>query len=180
MIRNIALSLLLVVITSPAMAAMITATASLDGLQEVPPNDSAATGTATFTIDDVTGGYEFMLDVDGIDVFEIKADAVGGIHIHEAPVGSNGGIVINVASDRTSLAIPAFGMFSMTSAGVVDDLGSVLAALAAGDLYINVHTEEYAGGEIRGQLAVVPLPGAFLLFGSAIFGLLAVKRRQRA
>jgi hypothetical protein len=180
MIRHIALTLLLAVAASPAMAAMVTATASLDGLQEVGPNDSAATGTATLTVDDATGDYEFMLDVDGIDVFEINATVAGGIHIHEAPIGSNGGIVINVASDRTSLSIPATGMFSMTSTGVVGDLGAVLGALAAGDLYINVHTEAYAGGEIRGQLAVVPLPGAFLLFGSAIFGLLAVSRRQRA
>ena len=178
MIRTIALSLLLAVAASPAMAAVITATASLDGLQEVPPNASTATGTATLTVDDITGAYEFMLDVDGIDVFEINAAVAGGIHIHEAPIGSNGGIVINVASDRTGLAIPGFGMFSMTSAGVVDDLSAILDAMAAGDLYINVHTEEYAGGEIRGQLTVVPLPGAFVLFGSALFGLVVTRRRR--
>lgn len=178
MIRSLALGLLLAVTTSPAMAAMITATATLDGLQEVPPNASTATGTATFTIDDVTGDYTYSMDVDGIDAFAINAGLAGGIHIHQAPVGLNGPIVINVASDRTSLTIPAFGMFSFTAAGTVGDVNAIVTALTAGDLYINVHTEDYPGGEIRGQLAVIPLPGAFLLFGSALVGLMGISRRS--
>lgn len=180
MIRSLALSLLLVAATSPAMAAMITATASLDGSQEVPPNASPASGTATFTFDDVTGAYDFVLDVVDLDAFAINASVAGGIHIHEAPAGSNGPIVIPVADDRTSLIVPEFGVFTFAAEGVVDDVDQIRNALLAGNLYINVHTEEFPGGEIRGQLAVVPVPGGFLLFGSALIGLLGISRRRKS
>ena len=32
------------------------------------------------------------------------------------------------------------------------DVDDVLAAIAAGDAYVNVHTRQHPGGEIRGQI----------------------------
>jgi hypothetical protein len=168
----------LVVTAGPALSATVIATAALDGLQEVPPNASPATGDAEFTFDTVTGDYSFTMSVVGIDVFEIAADVAGGIHIHEAAPGANGPIVINLASDRVDLQVTGFEEFTFVAEGTVADPVSIFEALAAGDLYINVHTEEFRGGEIRGQLAIVPVPGALLLFGSAFTGLIAVSRRR--
>jgi hypothetical protein len=34
-----------------------------------------------------------------------------------------------------------------------EDLGDVLAAMATGDAYVNIHTTQHRGGEIRGQIA---------------------------
>jgi hypothetical protein len=168
----------LVVMSAPALGATVLATAELDGLQEVPANDSTATGAAAFTFDEATGDYTFTLSVVGIDAFEINADVAGGIHIHEAAPGFNGPIVINTAEDRVDLIVSDFGEFVFVAEGTVSAPASIFEALAAGNLYVNVHTEEFPGGEIRGQLAIVPVPGALLLFGSAFTGLITVSRRR--
>jgi hypothetical protein len=34
-----------------------------------------------------------------------------------------------------------------------DDLADVLAAIADGIAYVNIHTRQHGGGEIRGQIA---------------------------
>lgn len=170
----------------PAGAAIIKATATLDGGQEVPAVVTDASGTATFEVDDVTGAYTFKMDVVGIDPFEVFATAANGLHLHNAPAGANGPIVVNLASDRTSLSSPAFGQFSLTSAGnVADDVGELtlplfIAALLNDELYINLHTEEFAAGELRGQLSAVPVPGAALLLGTGLVALGAARARRRA
>lgn len=56
----------------------------------------------------------------------------------------------------------------------------LLAGLLAGQTYINVHTAENPGGEIRGQLQVVPIPAAVWLFGSGLLGLIGIARRKKA
>src|SRR4051812_39561914 len=43
-----------------------------------------------------------------------------------------------------------------------------LPGILAGLSYINFHTVQFGGGEIRGQLNPVPLPGALPLFASAL------------
>ena len=60
---------------------------------------------------------------------------------------------------------------------------SVITAAQAADLqaglwYINLHTALHGGGEIRGQVNVVPIPAAAWLFISALGGLFAVKRKR--
>lgn len=80
-------------------------------------------------------------------------------HIHLAPPGQNGGVV-------TFLFGPADP--SVTTNGVLvqgtitdDDLVGALAGmslddlmaqLANGNAYVNVHTEDFPSGEIRGQI----------------------------
>lgn len=51
----------------------------------------------------------------------------------------------------------------------VNPLTEVLAqALLDGEIYINLHTEDFSSGEIRGQLSAIPLPGAVLMMLSAL------------
>jgi hypothetical protein len=47
-------------------------------------------------------------------------------------------------------------------------------------LYFNVHTVNHPGGEIRGNLAVVPEPSTYALMGTGLAGLGVAMRRRRA
>ena len=55
--------------------------------------------------------------------------------------------------------------------------------LALGGMtYFNIHTVNFGGGEIRGQLSAVPLPAALPLFptGLGALGLLGWRRKRKA
>ena len=53
-----------------------------------------------------------------------------------------------------------------------------MADLQNGLYYVNVHTSLFPGGEIRGQLGLVPEPGTIVLIGTGALGLLAVARKR--
>jgi hypothetical protein len=126
--------------TSGALAA--TYVASLDGLQEVPPHASPASGTATAVL---TGN---TLSLSGS--FSGLLGNFTASHIHNAPAGTNGGVVfpLTVVSGGTSGTFAATNVFVLTAAQ--------LAALQAGNYYVNVHSQLWPGGEIRGQLLLAP------------------------
>jgi hypothetical protein len=66
-----------------------------------------------------------------------------------------------------------------TAASAFADL---LAGIIAGQAYLNIHTQQFPGGEIRGFLAPVPLPAALPLFATGLgaLGLLAWRRKRKA
>lgn len=107
---------------------------SLTGDQEVPAVTTQAKGTGKITIADdksVSGS--------------VKTTGVTGTmaHIHEAPVGKNGPVIIPLekkADDEWS--VPA-------GAKLTD---AQYESFKAGNLYVNVHSAEHKGGEIRNQL----------------------------
>jgi hypothetical protein len=60
-------------------------------------------------------------------------------------------------------------------------LSNILNNEFAGDLprsYINFHTTQFGGGEIRGFLTVVPEPSTVMLFACGLVGLVAYSRRR--
>jgi hypothetical protein len=106
----------------------------LSGAQEVPPVTTNATGKGTVTIGDdksVSGS--------------VTTTGVAGTaaHIHEAPAGKNGPVIVPMtrSGDNTWTFAPG--------AKLTD---AQMESLKAGNLYINVHSDANKGGEIRGQL----------------------------
>ena len=111
-------------------------------------------------------------------------------HIHRAPVGVNGpviwGFIGTPFNDNnpnnvvvTPFASPGVGgtVTARWDAGEGNNttLTAELPNLLAGNTYINFHTIQFGGGEIRGQI-LVPEPGTLALLGLAL-GALALRRR---
>ena len=54
-----------------------------------------------------------------------------------------------------------------------------LPNILAGRSYINFHTEQFPGGEVRGAINVVPEPSGWLLFSTGMIGLYSAKLLSR-
>lgn len=110
-------------------------TATLNGAQETPPNNSAATGTATLLLspDEKTARLSLT--------FNALSSAQTVAHVHgPAPPGVSAPPLINLPIGQVS-------DFPITlTASQVQDLKNGL-------LYINVHSANFPTGEIRGQFA---------------------------
>jgi len=107
---------------------------TLTGAQEVPPNTSVATGTASIRI-----------DADGNVSGSVSAPTLQArtAHIHIGAPGMNGPIVISLSGGDP-------GMFTVPEGAKLTP--DQMTAYKAGNLYVNVHTAEHPGGEIRAQL----------------------------
>ncbi len=112
-------------------------TAQLTGAAEVPgPGDPDGRGTARITINLGQSTLCYELAVSNI------APATAA-HIHEAPAGSAGPVVIG-------LTAPTSG--SSSACLVIDrELAKEIAKNPA-DYYVNVHNAEFLPGAVRGQL----------------------------
>ena len=144
-------------ILSPAAAmAVDTYSAQLSGADEVPPRATDAFGTIVVSHFPGLGRARFTLDVRRATAI---LSAVGG-HIHCAPAGANGPIVVFLAGE----ASPGGFDGRLSISGMIDDdnvipgsacgdtLAELLTAAAAGNAYVNLHSTTFPGGEIRGQL----------------------------
>jgi hypothetical protein len=146
---------------------------TLSGAQEVPPNNTNSSGAAQLLYDPGTQTFDLDLMVFGITLGELHGVGPNStpVHIHNAPAGANGPIVIDIGN---------FGQFVNDGLGIRLQLtgvpiGNFEPQLFAGDLYVNVHTVNFPGGQIRGQ--IIPTPATLALLG--IGGLVAASRRRR-
>lgn len=73
----------------------------------------------------------------------IAADIAGGIHIHLGAAGENGGVVFPLPNDGGTEGTFS-GVFMLSDEQVEQLKGSLF--------YVNIHTAEYNGGEIRAQI----------------------------
>ena len=108
---------------------------SLAGANEVPPAPSTATGSGTITVaaDKSVSGSVTTTGVAGTMA-----------HIHVAAKGANGPVII-------PLTKTAEGVWSVPAGARLTD--AQYASYVAGDLYVNVHSKAYPGGEIRSQIS---------------------------
>ena len=135
---------------------------------EVPIRDTNAQGQAIFHLSKDGESLDYKLIASNIEnVFQA--------HIHMAPAGTNGGIVVwlypstapapgPLGSGRHDgvLAEGTITAANLVGALVGQDLDALLAALDSGNAYVNVHTNDgvaptntgpgdFPGGEIRGN-----------------------------
>jgi hypothetical protein len=151
--------------TAPsALATIWTFNNILTGAQENPPVITPATGTVFGTYDDEMNMLMISLTSEGYTSNTRFA------HIHEGAVGVNGPIRFNLPG---TFGIQTYqftdAMFMFTEAQE--------AAFLAGNFYVNVHTINNGGGELRAQLIPVPTPGTLAL--ASLGGLIALRRRGR-
>ena len=140
----------------------ITLDGTLDAAQEpMDASDSDATGIGqvVITVDaDGNATYSSTLDISGISPSELITlgnGALSAIHLHNAPAGTNGPVLQDVIVDAGGNTAGDSGFeVEVESAEVADD-ATFIEAADAGNLYFNVHTADFPGGEIRGQLDTV-------------------------
>ena len=107
---------------------------TLSGTEEVPPVATSASGSGTIVIgaDKSVSGSVTTTGV-----------AAVAAHIHVGATGKNGPVIVPLAKTSDNVwAVPA-------GAKLTD---AQYESFKAGDLYVNVHSAKYKGGEIRGQL----------------------------
>jgi hypothetical protein len=113
--------------------------AKLSGAQEVPPNPSAATGFGRVTLNGSETLVTVSLTFTGLGSNQIAA------HIHgPAGAGVNGPVIFNIGSTGATAGTFTALVFAPTAQQVAD--------LRNGLWYFNVHSVNFAGGEIRGQI----------------------------
>ena len=136
----------------------------LVGSEEVPPRDTPAHGRATFHVSDDGQSVDYILVVN--DIMNVRQS-----HIHVAPRGVNGPIVVFLYGPKPAGGGPIDGEIAsgtFTAANLIGPLAGhplsdLLDAMRAGNAYVNVHTDDgvppantgpgdFPGGEIRGQL----------------------------
>jgi len=182
----LAVGLLLVAVPS-AHATSITYNVVLTGAQEIPQVVSPGTGVATIITDNVA--HTLFVDV----TFAGLLFPTIASHIHCCvPLGTN---AIVATQTPTFIDFP-LGVMSGTYLHTFDTLmlstynnafvvahggtpasaeADLFAGLAAGQAYINIHTTQFPGGEIRGNIAALPEPASLTLVG---IGLVAAARRR--
>ncbi|HSS46663.1 MAG TPA: CHRD domain-containing protein [Burkholderiales bacterium] len=107
---------------------------TLNGIQEVPPVDTAASGSG-----------KILVAADKSVSGSITTSGVAGAaaHIHQGAAGTNGPVIIGLVKTGDNVwTVPAGAKFT----------DAQYTSFLAGNMYINVHSAAHKNGEIRGQL----------------------------
>lgn len=121
--------------------------ATLTAAQEVPASASPASGSAIMLYD--VGANTFDLVVSIRDM----ANVATASHIHEAAAGVNGPVVTNLGGE----AVYTRSGNTLTATFRSVRHGGDKLKLLQGGAYFNIHSAQFPGGEIRGQLAARPV-----------------------
>ncbi|HEV3410690.1 MAG TPA: CHRD domain-containing protein, partial [Chthoniobacterales bacterium] len=158
----------------------------------------------SFELNDAMTALSMSVTINGLDVTGTQTsntdDNLTAAHIHAlppgAPLNASGGVVWgffgtpfnnNNPGDPMNGLVPfasgVGGTFNVTwdaPEGNNTTLAAQLQSIFDGLAYINFHSVQFGGGEIRGQIFVAPEPASTgALLGLAVLGLFAVRKRTR-
>lgn len=136
-----------------APVSLETYVANMTGAKERPtPNTSTSTGTGTFVFES-SGEISYLVTVPAATPLSALPT---GLHIHApADTGQSVGVIVgfNGIAIATS-GVLAEGTIRGVSATV--SLDSLKTLIRNRRVYLNLHSTAFPGGEIRGQLTLVP------------------------
>jgi hypothetical protein len=137
----------------------VTLRATLRGLDQVPPIQTAATGTLRATYDEARQQITFTIEYRNLTAPPTEA------HIHFAPTKVNGGVIAvfcggggqpacpATTSGRITGTITVANLVAVPAQGITaGDFAGLSLALRTGNAYVNVHNTTFPEGEIRGQI----------------------------
>jgi hypothetical protein len=126
-----------------------TLTATLTGAAEVPgPGDPDGTGTAEITINPGLRSVCYTVSWANLD------EPVWGGHIHVGDASTAGGIVVTLFGGPTLPRTDYPGTFTVSDCVTTSASAAQLADIIdnPSGYYVNLHTDLFPGGAIRGQL----------------------------
>ncbi len=165
--RHIAVLAAVTAFSTTMASAQWTFDATLLGTGENPPNGSPASGFGTV----ILNASQTQITVDeNWSGLTVPATAS---HIHgPGGVGTNAPVLF-----------PFSGVPAATAGSIPEQTFSITPTqvdyLFSGYLYMNVHTSTFPGGEIRGQLLLVPEPSFLALLGTGMTAAVCFARRQQ-
>ena len=148
-----AAALMVVALAGSAAAQTVAMTATLNGSNEAPSKIvTGAFGTATVTYDPSTQNVSWV-----IDVFNMPS-GINNAHFHTGGTDVAGPVTVNIAFPAqasndfrlTGSAGPA-ALIARPEQGV-RSWEDFVQSLLGGQVYINLHSNNNPGGEIRGQV----------------------------
>jgi CHRD domain len=106
---------------------------NLTGAEEVPPAKSDGKGSGSFRVAE-----------DGTITGSVSTEGVKGTmaHIHNGAKGTNGPVIVPLTKNGDTYSVPEGKKLTADQ----------IKALKEGNLYVNVHSDRYKGGEVRAQL----------------------------
>jgi CHRD domain/Secretion system C-terminal sorting domain len=118
------------------------ASGTFSGAQQNPAVNTAATGKMEGIFDTYSRGFAFRIDFSGL------SSPVTAAHFHGGAAGTNGAVTLDLVplGFPTGVTNGSFVKFLHLTAAQAEDLKS-------GKMYVNIHTANNPGGEIRAQVA---------------------------
>ncbi len=135
-------------IFSTTVSAQQKFTAGLNGVQENPSVNSPGKGSCVLTLDTAETQITLSCTYSGL------GSNASAAHIHtDGPVGVNGPVLFNLTGASGTSGTLTLASTAVTPAQVAD--------LRAKRWYVNIHTANFPGGEIRGQIKIATTPFDF-------------------